>query len=58
MAFCRPHYFAQQYYMEVMFVEADVALVKATLCNFKQWPDSKFDTWNSADWYVAPSCPS
>jgi ABC-type transport system substrate-binding protein len=51
-------YFAQQYYMEVLYVGADVALIKPTLCNAKQWPSFWYDTWNSADWYVAPSCPS
>jgi hypothetical protein len=50
--------FAQQYYLDVLGVGADVALVKPTLCNFKQWPSSINDAWNGADWYVAPSCPT
>ncbi|HEX9035980.1 MAG TPA: ABC transporter substrate-binding protein [Ktedonobacterales bacterium] len=49
-------YFAQQFYMEVLYAQADVALVRPTLCNFKQWPSFWNDTWNSADWYLAPSC--
>jgi ABC-type transport system substrate-binding protein len=50
-------YFAQQYYMEVAYILADVALVKPTLCNWKESPVSSIG-WNSADWYVAPSCPA
>jgi class 3 adenylate cyclase/ABC-type transport system substrate-binding protein len=50
-------YFSQQYYVEEMFIRADVTLTKPTLCNFKHWPQNGFDLWNLADWYVAPSCP-
>lgn len=50
-------YFAQQLYQETMYMRADVALVKPTLCNFKKWPQSGWNLWNMADWYVAPSCP-
>jgi hypothetical protein len=49
---------AQQFYLEPVFITADVALVKPTLCNFKKWPFPFFNTWNIADWYVAPSCPA
>ncbi|WIG61135.1 MAG: oligopeptide ABC transporter, periplasmic oligopeptide-binding protein OppA [Ktedonobacterales bacterium] len=54
-------YFAQQFYLEPVYVEADVELVKPTLCNFKKWPGAgiggTFNTWNMADWYEASSCP-
>jgi hypothetical protein len=55
-------YATQQFYFEPVYVEADVALVKPTLCNYKKWPGSAgfgagYNTWNMADWYVAPSCP-
>lgn len=52
-------YFAQQFYMEVLYAEADVALIMPTLCNVKQWPSFWYDTWNSADWYLArgSTCP-
>lgn len=40
-----------------LFIAADIALVKPTLCNFKKWPALGFYLWNMADWYVAPSCP-
>jgi ABC-type transport system substrate-binding protein len=48
---------AQQFYLEPVFIKADVALVKPTLCNFKKWPYTGDNAWNMADWYVAPSCP-
>jgi ABC-type transport system substrate-binding protein len=51
-------YLAGQYYMEPVLIAADVALLKPTLCNFKKYPQLGFNTWNIADWYVAPSCPS
>src|SRR5262249_46406027 len=51
-------YLARQYYMEPVFIAADVALLKPTLCNFKKYAAQGFNTWNIADWYVAPSCPS
>jgi ABC-type transport system substrate-binding protein/class 3 adenylate cyclase len=57
-------YATQQVYLEPVYVEADVALVKPTLCNYKKWPGSAglgagYNTWNMADWYVArgPTCP-
>ena len=57
-------YVTRQYYFEPAFISADVALVKPTLCNFKKWPGylltggtAGSNTWNMADWYVAPSCP-
>ena len=50
-------YFSEQYYVEQVYVRANISLVKPTLCNFKHWPQSGFDLWNIADWYVAPSCP-
>jgi ABC-type transport system substrate-binding protein len=50
-------YLAQQLYIVPVFTDAEVALVKPTLCNFKEWPETAWDTWNMADWYVAPSCP-
>ncbi len=49
---------AQAFYVEPVFITADVALVKPTLCNFKMWPQPGFNLWNLADWYVAPSCPA
>jgi ABC-type transport system substrate-binding protein/class 3 adenylate cyclase len=51
-------YLAGQYYMEPVFIAADIALLKPTLCNFKKYPLAGFNTWNMSDWYVAPSCPS
>ena len=51
-------YFAQQFYIETMYMRADVALVKATLCNYKPWPAAGSNLWNMADWYIASSCPS
>jgi ABC-type transport system substrate-binding protein len=48
---------AQAFYAEPVFITADVGLVKPTLCNFKKWPGAGLNTWNMADWYVAPSCP-
>jgi peptide/nickel transport system substrate-binding protein len=50
-------YLAQQLYIVPVFTDAEVALVKPTLCNFKEWPETAWDTWNMADWYTAPSCP-
>jgi ABC-type transport system substrate-binding protein len=50
-------YFSQQYYVEEMYVRADITLTKPTLCNFKHWPTFGYDVWNMADWYVASSCP-
>ena len=50
-------YFAQQFYIEAIYMRADVALWKPTLCNFKKWPQAGSTLWNMADWYVAPSCP-
>jgi hypothetical protein len=43
--------------MEVVVNQADVALVKPTLCNWKESPVAG-GFWNSADWYIASSCPS
>jgi peptide/nickel transport system substrate-binding protein len=40
-----------------LYLDADISLVKPTLCNFKKWPDSGLNFWNMADWYVAPTCP-
>jgi ABC-type transport system substrate-binding protein/class 3 adenylate cyclase len=51
-------YFAQQYYMEVVVTQANAALVKPTLCNWKESPLAGDSLWNSADWYIASSCPS
>src|SRR5260221_6387759 len=51
-------YVASQYYAEPLHIQADVTLTKPTLCNFKKWPQVRLNTWNIADWYVAPSCPS
>ena len=48
---------AQLLSIEPLFINADIALVKPTLCNFKQWPQDGFDLWNISDWYVAPTCP-
>jgi peptide/nickel transport system substrate-binding protein len=48
---------AQAFYVEPVFITADVVLVKPTMCNFKKWPSVGENTWNMADWYVAPSCP-
>jgi class 3 adenylate cyclase/ABC-type transport system substrate-binding protein len=50
-------YWAQQFYAEPVFIEANVELVKPTLCNFKAFPQFTGNLWNMADWYVAPSCP-
>jgi ABC-type transport system substrate-binding protein len=55
-------YAAQQFYFDPVYVEVNVALVKPTLCNFKEWPGNAglgagYNTWNMADWYVASSCP-
>jgi hypothetical protein len=41
-----------------VFIEANVELVKPTLCNFKAFPQFTGNLWNMADWYVSPSCPS
>jgi ABC-type transport system substrate-binding protein len=49
---------AEQYYVEELYIRADITLSKPTLCNFKHWPENAADLWNIADWYVAPSCPS
>jgi ABC-type transport system substrate-binding protein len=51
------HYFAHQFYMQVLYVNADVTLTKRTLCNFKKWPAQGMNLWNAADWYVASNCP-
>jgi ABC-type transport system substrate-binding protein len=51
-------YWAQQFYVEPVFIEANVELVKPTLCNFKAFPQFTGNLWNMADWYVSPSCPS
>ncbi|HEX9035723.1 MAG TPA: ABC transporter substrate-binding protein [Ktedonobacterales bacterium] len=59
-------YVAGQYYAEPFFIDAGVALVKPTICNYKKYPSWFLDNawnisgneWNIADWYVAPSCPS
>jgi ABC-type transport system substrate-binding protein/transcriptional regulator with XRE-family HTH domain len=50
-------YFSQQFYIEPVMVRVDITLSKPTLCNFKHWPQTGFDLWNIADWYVAPTCP-
>jgi ABC-type transport system substrate-binding protein/class 3 adenylate cyclase len=52
----RLRYVTHQIYVEPLFISGDVALVKPTLCNFKKFPQFGFNTWNIADWYVAPSC--
>jgi ABC-type transport system substrate-binding protein/class 3 adenylate cyclase len=49
---------AQAFYLEPVFIVADVSLTRPTLCNFKKWPEKGANTWNMAEWYVAPSCPS
>jgi len=51
------HHVAQQFYVEPVFIAANVSLVKPTLCNFKAWPQAGSNLWNMAGWYVAPSCP-
>jgi ABC-type transport system substrate-binding protein/class 3 adenylate cyclase len=51
-------HWAQQFYTEPMFIEANVNLVQTTLCNFKPFPQFTGNLWNMADWYVAPTCPS
>jgi ABC-type transport system substrate-binding protein len=50
---------AQQLYEEPVFIVADVTLARPTLCNFKKSLAGIIDenTWNMADWFVAPSCP-
>jgi ABC-type transport system substrate-binding protein len=53
----RLRYVAQRLYGEPVLILADVVVVKPTLCNFKKFPQSGFNTWNIADWYVAPTCP-
>ena len=42
-----------------LLINADVALVKPALCNFKKWPEFGAYVWNMADWYLAPgaTCP-
>jgi peptide/nickel transport system substrate-binding protein len=52
-------YFSEQYYVETIYLKAQISLVKPTLCNFKMSPDGfgGNDLWNIADWYVAPTCP-
>jgi ABC-type transport system substrate-binding protein len=50
-------HFALQFYAEPVFILADVALAKPTLCNYKQSPVFPGKLWNIADWYVASSCP-
>jgi class 3 adenylate cyclase/ABC-type transport system substrate-binding protein len=49
---------AQQFYVEPVFIVVNVTLTKPTLCNFKKYVLLGDNTWNMADWYVAPSCPS
>jgi ABC-type oligopeptide transport system substrate-binding subunit len=49
---------AQQFYIEPVYIQASVSLVKPTLCNFKAWPHAGVNFWNMSDWYVAPSCPT
>jgi ABC-type transport system substrate-binding protein len=49
---------AQQFYVEPVFIVANVSLVKPTLCNFKASPQAGSNLWNMADWYVASSCSS
>ena len=53
-------YFSGQFYVEPVYVRADISLTKPTLCNIKHWPQFGFDFWNIADWYIAPGsqgCP-
>lgn len=50
-------YFAQQFYMEVLYSEANILLVSPHVCNVNPFPSFWSDTWDSGDWYVAPSCP-
>jgi ABC-type transport system substrate-binding protein len=33
-----------------MLINADITLVKPTLCNFKKWPTYGAYVWNMADW--------
>jgi ABC-type transport system substrate-binding protein len=42
-----------------MLINADITLVKPTLCNFKKWPTYGAYVWNIADWYLAggTTCP-
>jgi hypothetical protein len=40
-----------------VYVLADIALTKPTLCNYKKSAAFNGNRWNMADWYVAPSCP-
>jgi ABC-type transport system substrate-binding protein/class 3 adenylate cyclase len=54
----RLRYVAQQLYVDPVVIIGDVALVRPTLCNFKKFPEFGYNTWNIADWYVAPSCPT
>jgi ABC-type transport system substrate-binding protein/class 3 adenylate cyclase len=41
-----------------VYVMADIALNKPTLCNYKKSTAWNGNRWNMADWYVAPSCPA
>jgi ABC-type transport system substrate-binding protein len=50
-------YFADQFYIEPLYIGADVTLTQPTLCNYKKWPLEMDSTWNMADWYVAQTCP-
>jgi ABC-type transport system substrate-binding protein len=50
-------YMSEQFDFLPILLLSDVTLTKTTLCNFKKSIASN-NTWNIADWYVAPSCPS
>jgi ABC-type transport system substrate-binding protein len=49
-------YVSEQFDFQPILLLSDVTLTKTTLCNFKKSSVSN-NTWNMADWYVAPSCP-
>ena len=42
-----------------LLINADITLVKPTLCNFKEWPEYGAYVWNVADWYLprGSACP-
>jgi ABC-type transport system substrate-binding protein len=50
------HHVTEQIDYLPLLINADITLVKPTLCNFKKWPDLGFYLWNMADWYKAPTC--
>ncbi|HEX6800700.1 MAG TPA: ABC transporter substrate-binding protein [Ktedonobacterales bacterium] len=53
------HHVTEQLDYLPLLINADITLVKPTLCNFKEWPEYGAYVWNMADWYLTQgsTCP-